>query len=139
MASHITVSVKKHIDSVRGGSLVSIEPMKLLAAFPGLKRFYFIVSEPPIVRSRGGHYHKIKHEAMFAVKGIVKLVLKKKGAEYSTILSNMPEDSEILVSYVPPRWWHEVKFISKGAILGVLASTTYEEDMNAHDDYKEIP
>lgn len=139
MPSPIIVSVKKHIDSVRGGSLASIEPMKLLAVFPELKRFYFIVSEPPIVQSRGGHYHKIKHEAMFAVKGEIELILKKEGAERSVILKNRLEDSEISVVYVPPGWWHEVNFISQGAILGVLASTIFEEDMNAHDDCKEIP
>jgi len=135
----IVKTVKKHLDLERGGTLTAIEPMELFPIFPGLKRFYFIASEPSIKKARAGHYHKIKKEAMFAVQGQILISLKKGEQEENFLLKNEPDDLEISVVYVPPGWWHEVSVFSEDAILGVLASTTYKEDMETQDNFEEIP
>ena len=131
--------VKKHIDANRGGSLIAVEAMNLFPDFPGLKSFYFIINEPQITKPRGGHYHKVKHEVMFAIKGVIKLTLRKGNENSSIVLENRPEDSTILVVYIPPGWWHEVEFLNEDAVLGVLASVNYEDTIKNHDDIREIP
>lgn len=131
--------IKKYIDANRGGTLMAIEPMKLFPDFPGLKRFYFIINEPQITKPRGGHYHKLNHEIMFAVKGAIELTLRKGEENFSAVLENKSEDSSIFAIYIPPGWWHEVRFLTSDAILGVLSSVNYEDIVQNHDDIREIP
>jgi hypothetical protein len=131
--------VKKNVDANRGGTLFAIEPMKLFPDFPDLKRSYYIINDPRITKPRGGHYHKLNHEIMFAVKGAIKLILRKGDVDGRVMLENKPADSTIWAVYVPPGWWHEVRFLTDDAILGVLSSMTYEEIVQNHDDIREIP
>lgn len=131
--------VKKNVDASRGGALMAIEPMNLFRGFPCLKRFYFIINEPRITKPRGGHYHKLNHEIMFAVKGVIELALRKGEENFSAVLENKSEDSSIFAIYIPPGWWHEVRFLTSDAVLGVLSSVNYEDIVQNHDDIKEIP
>ena len=146
--------VLKHVDKSRGGTLAAIEPMNLFPDFPGLKRMYYISAEPPPSDNessgghaeraqshakRGGHYHKLNHEIMFAIKGAIKLILRKGDENSFAVLENKPEDSSIFAVYIPPGWWHEVRFLTPDAILGVLSSVNYEDIVQNHDDIREFP
>jgi dTDP-4-dehydrorhamnose 3,5-epimerase-like enzyme len=106
------ISLPTHVNST--GKINVIEkflPFKI-------KRVYFIYN---ISSDRGGHAHKKNKQAVLAIKGNCKILVRKKKYKKTYNLKN---NKELLL--LNPDDWHLIKNCSKDLILLVLASENYD-------------
>ena len=89
-----------------------------------IKRVYWIHN---ISSNRGGHAHKKTIQAVVAIQGKCKILIKKKKFKKEYILD---QNKKMLV--LKPEDWHLIKNCSKDLILLVLASENY--DINDYID-----
>ena len=86
-----------------------------------IKRIYIIHHCLPRL-DRGHHAHKKTHQVIFCLQGSFDLLLDD-GKVRKTLHVDKPHIGE----EIPPLVWHEMKHISKDAILLVVASHYYDE------------
>lgn len=106
------VKIPKHTDP--RGSLCVIENMLPF----DIKRTYYMYD---VVGKRGGHRHKKSHQALICLGGSCEIYVNN-GEKEELFQLNDPE----LCLLLEPRDWHTMDTFSQGAILLVMASTTYD-------------
>lgn len=84
-----------------------------------IKRVYVIYKCLPGL-DRGHHAHKKTHQAIFCLQGSFDLFLDD-GHTKKTIRVNKPQ----IGAEIPPLVWHEMRNLSRDAILLVVASEYY--------------
>ena len=106
------VSLPTHIDpSGKINVIEKILPFKV-------KRIYFIYN---ISSDRGGHAHKKNKQAVLAINGHCKILIRRK--KFKKVF-NLKNKNELLI--LNPEDWHLIKNCSKDLILLVLASQNYD-------------
>ena len=111
------------------GSLSFAEYQKSL---PFLPRRYFIVFDVGENQTRGGHAHKSVQQLLICVKGSC-LVSLDDGKTRDEVSLDRPE----LALYIPSKIWATQSRFTRGAVLMVLASETF--DPNEYiKDYEEF-
>jgi dTDP-4-dehydrorhamnose 3,5-epimerase-like enzyme len=101
------------------GSLLSLEWEQL----PFVPRRIFTVSDVPRGTVRGKHGHKTGTQLLAAIQGEIEVMLKHGGDEQIIILT--PDKPALLVR---PGVWFSQTYLTKGAVLLVLASESYDAD-----------
>ncbi len=86
-----------------------------------IKRVYWTYYTPQDVL-RGHHSHKILHQAIFAVKGIIRFKFENAMGDVYEFTLDHPEQG----LYVPPGYWREIQF-SHDSVLLCLASEKFDE------------
>jgi dTDP-4-dehydrorhamnose 3,5-epimerase-like enzyme len=111
------------IEKIGNSDLGYISVAELEAHIPfEIKRVYWTYDTPQDVM-RGHHAHKTLHQALFAVKGIVRFTFENVEGDVYEFTLDSPEKGIV----VPPRFWREIQF-SHDAILLCLASAKYDEN-----------
>ena len=85
------------------------------------RRFYFMTNVPAGA-VRGVHAHKTLRQCLFCLKGAVTVDLEKQGQPYSFRLAS--PDKALLI---PPGCWRVLRDFDSDTVVGVLASTEYNE------------
>lgn len=95
------------------------------------ERFYFL-HDVPSDGARGAHAHKRLRQVMIALAGSVTVSLQGHGHRWTFRL-----DSPRHALLVPPGLWRELTEFSKGAVIGVLASESFDEAdyIRDYDDF----
>ncbi|MTI22052.1 WxcM-like domain-containing protein [Fulvivirga sp. RKSG066] len=107
----------------RGGDLSVIEDDLPFA----IKRVFWIYNIEEEI-TRGSHAHQDSEKCLICMHKSVKVKLTNtEGEEFTFVLDN---PSKVL--YFPKMHWIDLTY-EKGAILTVLASTTYAEEQFIHD------
>ena len=98
------------------------------------KRFYYITDVPPEAE-RGRHAHKRLHQFIFALAGSVDLGLDD-GRETADI--HLRDNYEGY--YLCPMIWRVLRNFTPGAVVGVLASDTYDESdyIRSYEAFREL-
>jgi dTDP-4-dehydrorhamnose 3,5-epimerase-like enzyme len=86
-----------------------------------IKRVY-VIYKCSAGLDRGHHVHKKTHQVIFCLQGEFDLYMDD-GRRKKTIHVKKPN----VGVYIPPYVWHEMRKISKDAILLVVASKYYDE------------
>jgi hypothetical protein len=89
-----------------------------LAGFAA-KRFYFLYG---VKGRRGGHAHKQLHQLLIALTGTVEIKVEA-GPESATFVLSSPREALV----IKPMVWRDIT-MSQGAVLGVLASESFDEE-----------
>ena len=84
-----------------------------------IKRVYFIYD---IQGARGGHKHKKTKQFLVCLNGKCELIIVNKKYKKKIRLSNA--NSGVLLE---PDDWHEIKKVTKGSVIAVLASEFYDK------------
>lgn len=79
----------------------------------------FSVCDVPKGVVRGGHAHKKCHQLLFAMCGCI--IVKVSGKKYTL-------GDRDMALYIPPRYKIDIEFVTKNAVLMVLASEKYDKD-----------
>ena len=115
-----------------------IEDDALLMFMEGQKEIPFSIKRVYIITNcdskldRGHHSHKVTEQVLFCIKGCVDMYLDNSSStELVTI------DRPNIGIYLPPNLWHEMRNISKDAIMLVVASHKYDEQDYIRD-YEEF-
>lgn len=88
-----------------------------------IKRVYFITNAKSGV-IRGKHAHKKTRQAIFCLKGSFELYLEDKSGQIAQFKLYIPRYGFYLNQMV----WHEMRHISKDAVILVVASEEYDPD-----------
>jgi len=99
-----------------------------------IKRVYYIYNSNPDL-PRGHHAHKQTQQALFCLRGSVKMVLDDGNTRGECVLDS-PDRGILLDKMV----WHEMHDIDDSTILLVLASQKYDESdyIRSYEKFKEI-
>ncbi len=112
------------------GSLCVLEGNTVLP-FP-IQRVYYLYG-CSLEHLRGGHAHINLKQVFIALNGTINIKLDD-GKNSKDILLDKPN----LALYVSPHIWRDIRFLSKDAVLLVLASDLYYEAdyIRSYNDFK---
>ena len=108
-------------------------PISFNKQFPiNTKRIFFLYGKKN--KTRGEHAHKKCSQFFIPVWGKVILNIKTPKKKKSIVLDHLSKTAVL----VPPKYWCEVKFISKDSILMVACDKYYDFDdyLRTFDQYK---
>lgn len=96
-----------------------------------IKRVYYIINNKNN-QVRGKHAHKTNKQVIFCLHGSFELYLEDKD---NVLLAKMTPNGKGF--YIQPNVWHEMRKMSKGCIILVLASHEYDEQdyIRNYSDY----
>jgi len=92
-----------------------------------IERIYYLHNVPKNTK-RGVHAHKKLEQLIIAISGSFDITIDD-GKNRKIIHMDNPE----IGLYVCPKIWREIDNFSKGAVLMVLASTSYDENDYIHN------
>jgi dTDP-4-dehydrorhamnose 3,5-epimerase-like enzyme len=111
-----------HLQSIGSSELGYIAVAEQYKNIPfEVKRVYWTYFTPQNV-IRGYHAHKQLQQVIFAVSGIIKMMVETKDEEKMNFMLDKPEKG----LYLPPYTWHEMQF-TQNAVLLSLASELFDE------------
>lgn len=96
----------------------------------GIKRIFYIYNAEN--QERGGHRHKLAHNALTCVSGSCKVYINDGERERIYELDS-PEKCLLL----EPQDWHTMYDFSTGAVLLVLSDRNYEKEDYIYEKYAE--
>lgn len=126
---NLIIDLKVHEDS--RGKLIAIESMHDVPF--SIKRTYYVFDTPEN-EVRGFHAHKALNQFLWSPTGGIEILMDDGNEKKVYVLDNAK--SGLLV---PCGYWHEMKWLSKEAILCVVASDYYvEEDyIRNYEEFKD--
>lgn len=97
-----------------------------------IKRVFWSYYTPHHI-TRGRHAHYKLYQVLIAVSGIIKIETETRAGEKQEFLLDSPDKG----LYLPPHYWHTMKF-SHNAVLLSLASMEYDESdyIRAYEQFK---
>jgi len=97
-----------------------------------IKRVYWTYYTPHHIE-RGGHAHKTLQQILIAANGIVDITVKDKKEKSKIYILDSPNKG----LFLPPPFWHTMRF-SHNAVLLCLASDLFQEEdyIRDYDTFK---
>lgn len=79
--------------------------------------------------ARGSHAHRVQHQALICMAGVLDVLIEDGGASQRTVRLERPEQ----VLHLPPLTWSQQTPVVDGTVYAVIASGPYDADDYIHD------